>query len=105
MSATPVTTIAPDRGGTAVQEVVVRAEPSAYTPNRVQFRVGQPARLRVVTGERVGCTSVFTIPTLGIEGALPRNGEGTFDIPTNKPGKIRFTCGMGMYSGTIEVVR
>lgn len=103
--ATPVTVVAPDRDGAAVQEVVVRAEPSAYTPNRVQFKVGQPARLRVVTGERVGCTSVFTIPTLRIEGALPRNGEATFAIPTDKPGKIRFTCGMGMYSGTIEVVR
>lgn len=103
--ATPVVAVVPDQGGAAVQEVIVRAEPRAYTPNRIQFTVGQPARLKVVTGQRVGCTSIFTIPTLGVERALPRNGEATFDIPTDQPGKIRFTCGMGMYSGTIEVVR
>ena len=87
-----------------MQEVVVRAEPAAYRPNRVQFKAGQPARLRVVTGQRVGCTSVFTIPGLDVERAIPRSGETLVDIPTDKPGKIRFTCGMGMYSGTIEVV-
>ncbi len=96
---------ATNQGGGAVQEAVVRAEPRAYAPNRVQFKVGQPARLRVMTGQNVGCTSVFTIPALGIEEALRRNSEATFDIPTDRPGKVRFTCGMGMYSGTIEVVR
>ena len=102
--ATPAVVAAADRGGAAVQEVVVLAEPRAYRPNRIQFKAGQPARLRVVTGQQVGCTSIFTIPGLGVEQALPRNGEATFDIPTDKPGKVRFTCGMGMYSGTIEVV-
>ncbi len=74
------------------------------SPNRVQFKMGQPAQLRVVTGQQVGCTSVFTIPSLGVERALPRNGAATVAIPTDRPGKVRFTCGMGMYSGTVEVV-
>jgi len=95
---------APD-AASGVQEVVVRAEPRAYVPNRIQVKAGQPARLTVVTGERVGCTSVFTIPALGVERALPRNSEAAFDIPTDRAGRIRFTCGMGMYGGTIEVVR
>jgi len=104
----PVATVSTGTTGgavAAVQEAVVLAQPRAYAPNRVQFKVGQPARLRVVTGERVGCTSVFTIPSLGIEEALPRNTEATFAVPTDRPGQIRFTCGMGMYSGVIEVVR
>lgn len=96
---------ATDQAGAAVQEVTITAEPRAYAPNRVQFKAGQPARLKVMTGQQVGCTSIFTIPSLGIEQALRRNSEATFDIPTDRPGRIRFTCGMGMYSGTIEVVR
>ena len=102
--ATPAAVAAPDRGGATVQEVVVRAEPRAYRPNSIQFKAGQPGRLKVVTGQQVGCTSAFTIPGLGIERAIPRNGETVVDIPTDKPGRLRFTCGMGMYSGTIEVV-
>jgi len=100
-----VSTGTPGGAVATVQEAVVLAQPRAYAPNRVRFTVGQPARLRVVTGERVGCTSVFTIPSLGIEEALPRNAEAAFDIPTDRPGQIRFTCGMGMYSGMIEVMR
>ena len=102
--ATPAMVVAAGQGEAAVQEVVVRAEPRAYVPNRVQFKMGQPAQLRVVTGQQVGCTSVFTIPSLGVERALPRNGAATVAIPTDRPGKVRFTCGMGMYSGTVEVV-
>ncbi len=101
---TPTLVAMAGQGGAMVQEVVVRAEPRAYAPNRVQFKVGQPAQLRVVTGQQVGCTSVFTIPSLGVEQALPRSSEATFAIPTDRPGKVRFTCGMGMYSGTVEVV-
>ena len=100
--ATPGAGATGDPGG--IQEAVIRAEPRAYTPNRVRFSVGQPAKLRVVTGERVGCTSVFTIPSLKIERAISRNDETVVDIPTDRPGKIKFTCGMGMYSGVIEVV-
>ncbi|MDP9373312.1 MAG: sulfite exporter TauE/SafE family protein [Chloroflexota bacterium] len=96
---------AANQPASTVQEVAIRAEPRAYVPNRVRFKAGQPARLKVVTGEQRGCTSVFTIPSLGVEQALRRNSEATFDIPTDRPGRIKFTCGMGMYSGTIEVVR
>jgi plastocyanin domain-containing protein len=60
--------------------------------------------LKVVTGKQLGCTSVFTIPALRVRQALPQNGEATIPIPTDRPQRIRFTCGMGMYSGTIEVV-
>lgn len=101
---TAATLVTTDQGST-IQEVVVRAEPRAYAPNRIQFTVGQPARLRVMTGQQVGCTSIFTIPALGVEQALPRNSAAIFDIPTDRPGTVRFTCGMGMYNGTIEVVR
>ncbi len=102
--ASPAFVAAAGQGGALVQEVVVQAEPRAYVPSRVQFKVGQPAQLKIVTGQRVGCTSVFTIPSLGVEQALPRSSAATFAIPTDRPGKVRFTCGMGMYSGTIEVV-
>ena len=63
----------------------------------------QPARLRVMTGDRLGCTSSFMIPALGYHKILSKNQQAVFDIPTDKPGKIPFTCSMGMYRGVIEV--
>lgn len=87
----------------SVQEIVVRADPTAYVPNRVVFKVGQPARLRLMTGDRLGCTSSFMIPALGYHKILAKNQQAVFDIPTDKPGKIPFICSMGMYRGVIEV--
>lgn len=98
-SARPVAATAAD----SMQEIVVRADPTAYVPNRIVFKVGQPARLRLITGDRLGCTSSFMIPSLGYHKILAKNQQAVFDIPTDKPGKIPFTCSMGMYRGTIEV--
>lgn len=86
-----------------VQEITVRADPTAYTPNRVVFKVGSPARLRLTTGDRLGCTSSFLIPSLGYQTILSKNQQAVFEIPTDRPRKIPFTCSMGMYRGVIEV--
>jgi len=40
---------------------------------------------------------------MGRSGVLPASGEAAIDLPPQKAGTIRFTCGMGMYSGRIEV--
>ncbi len=86
-----------------VQEAVVRAEPAGYSPNLVQFKVGVPARLKLVTGDRRSCSSSFVIPSLGVHKLLNKNDQAVIDIPTDKPGRIPFTCSMGMYRGVIEV--
>ncbi len=86
-----------------VQEVTLRAEPTAYVPNRIVFKVGTPGKLKLVTGDRLGCTSSFLIPSLGYQKILSKNQQAVFDIPTDRPRKIPFTCSMGMYRGVIEV--
>lgn len=89
---------------TQMQEIEVRALPTAYVPNRIVFKVGAPARLKLVTGDRLGCTSSFLIPALGYQKILWKNQQAVFTIPTDRPRQIPFTCSMGMYRGLIEVV-
>lgn len=86
-----------------VQEVTLRADPTAYVPNRIVFKTGTPAKLKLTTGDRLGCTSSFLIPSLGVQKILGKNQQAVFDIPTDQPRKIPFTCSMGMYRGVIEV--
>lgn len=87
----------------AVQEVTLRADPTAYVPNRIVFKTGTPAKLKLTTGDRLGCTSSFLIPALGVQKILGKNQQAVFDIPTDQPRTIPFTCSMGMYRGIIEV--
>ena len=54
-----------------------------------------------VTDGSAGCTRSLVF--MGRSGVLPASGEAAIDLPPQKAGTIRFTCGMGMYSGRIEV--
>ena len=37
-------------------------------------------------------------------GGYPRSADKEVDLATPAPGTIRFTCGLGMYSGIMEVI-
>ena len=87
-----------------LQEASIQAETGAYTPNVVKLRSGIPTRLSLTTENNVGCTRAFTIPSLGIEKMLPATGSEVVELPPMDPGKVVFTCSMGMYSGVFDVV-
>lgn len=82
----------------------IKVFPSAYVPRIVQVKAAMPIRLNLTTTGGYGCSSAFTIPSLGIRQRLPKNTTTTIDLPAQSPGKITFACSMGMYSGVIEVV-
>lgn len=35
---------------------------------------------------------------------LPVHGDTSIDLGTLKPGRLDYTCGMGMYTGTLTIV-
>lgn len=86
-----------------VQEADIRVYSSGYDPNYLQVRAGIPVKLNLSTTGSYGCTSIFVIPQLGISKNLSRGGT-TVEFTPKKVGKIMWTCSMGMYFGTIEVV-
>lgn len=90
-----------DAGGHQVVEVRVRA---GYRPGAILAQAGIPLRIIFrredddVRTERI----VFSAPRL--ERRLAPTGTTTIDLPPQPAGVIRFTCGMGRYSGHIELV-
>ncbi len=81
------------------QEARIQAGPRGYSPGRVAIAAGKPARL-VFVDAGGGCTL-----SLVFEGELVQiEGETVVDVPPRDPGEIRYTCGMGMYGGTIAIV-
>lgn len=42
-------------------------------------------------------------PDLDVEEVLPENGDTELDAGTLKPGRINYSCSMGMYTGIITV--
>ncbi|MGH8992250.1 MAG: sulfite exporter TauE/SafE family protein [Acidimicrobiia bacterium] len=90
---------APAADGT--QRIVIIARSEGYSPTRLSARAGVPTTLVMRSEGADGCMSAVVFPSLGVERNLPRKGDTVIEVAALSPGKHRFTCSMGMYSGVI----
>jgi len=87
------------------QAVEINVLPNGYSPNRFTVRAGSPVALYLNVADKLGCTSAFRIPSLGINKNLtPSFTDSSIKFTPQAPGSIAFTCSMGMYRGVIEVI-
>lgn len=89
-----------------VQIIKMDASASGYNPSTFTVRAGQKIRWEITDKGTSGCTnaviarSLFSGPINLVPGTT---SVKEFTAPT-KPGTYRFSCWMGMVSGSIEVV-
>jgi plastocyanin domain-containing protein len=81
--------------------VTITARTGSYGPANVQVRAGVPATLVVRSDNAQGCVRSFLIPARGVDEILPTRGESRIELGVLEPGKLHYSCGMGMYTGTI----
>ena len=86
------------------QELTIQAEPTGYRPARASLAAGRPIRLKLVASERPSCTNAVVFPGLEREFQLLPGRPTLVDLPPQPPGKLAFVCGMGMYSGAIDIL-
>lgn len=87
-----------------VQTATIAVYPNGYSPNYFQLKAGVSTKLTLTTQGGLGCTSIFRIPQLGIQVSLQQSPTQTVEFTPTQPGKITYTCAMGMYSGVIEII-
>jgi len=85
------------------QTVIVTATEGAYTPANLTVAAGLPTTLVVRSQKAQGCVRSFVIPSLGVEKILPVNGDTLIDLGTLGPGRLAYSCGMGMYTGKLTI--
>jgi len=85
-----------------VQRIVVTVSDTGYNPAVVWVKADVPAQVTFRTNGTQGCTRTLVVPSLKVGKQLPATGSTTLDLGQLAPGLLRYTCGMGMYSGTIE---
>ena len=76
---------------------------SGYTPADTALYAGVPARWIVESLDSNSCAVFLQVPSLGLSVTLHK-GENTIDLPPLEPGRVSYTCSMGMYGGTLTVV-
>ncbi|GAA3246130.1 sulfite exporter TauE/SafE family protein [Streptomyces labedae] len=86
----------------AGKQTVVLTVTDFYEPTQFTAKAGVPTTLILRGKDSGGCARAFTIPELGVQEIVKRDGDTKIDLGTRKPGTLRFSCAMGMQTGTIN---
>jgi len=84
-----------------VQKVVLGLKDFNYYPNTIKVKAGKPVSISLDKSV-YGCLRDFTIRDFGIRKYL-KTPSDTIEFTPTKPGVYRFSCSMGMGTGTLIV--
>lgn len=85
------------------QSIIMSVAGRGYTPNSFTVDAGKPVRWVITVGSGAGCASYLVAKDFGISQQL-NPGKNVLTFTPQQKGTFQFTCGMGMYKGTINVV-
>lgn len=88
----------------AATNVTINVRGTGYVPSELTVAAGQPVTINLAAIGRLGCTSIFRIPKLKIETQLTPDTTTPLVATFPTPGQYTFSCGMGMFTGTIDAV-
>lgn len=74
-----------------------------YTPNTFTVQKGRPVKWIIDGKEVFGCQGYLMAPKIDVETIL-KQGENVITFVPQETGVIGFSCSMGMYNGTINVI-
>lgn len=91
-------------GQDGTQQILIEARNTSYSPSLMRAKSGMKTTLTLRTNGTRGCTRAFVIPSANFQQLLPETGDTAIELGVLEPGRINYTCGMGMYRGSIEIV-
>ena len=86
-----------------VQTVRMTQAVDGYQPADTVVYAGIPTRWLIEGTSRFSCSSALRVADLGVKVNLVE-GTNVVELPPLRSGTVPFTCVMGMYSGTLEVI-
>ncbi|MFH0942798.1 MAG: sulfite exporter TauE/SafE family protein [Candidatus Beckwithbacteria bacterium] len=88
-----------------INQVTININNSGYTPKYFRVKVNQPVQLTLTSNNVHSCTLSFIFKAFNIRVLLQPTDSQTFTFTPTKTGRYTYSCSMGMYSGTMEVVQ
>jgi sulfite exporter TauE/SafE/copper chaperone CopZ len=76
---------------------------TGYMPADAALYAGMPTRWIVESLDAQSCAVFLQVPSLGLAVTL-HAGENAIELPPLEPGRVAYTCSMGMYGGQLTVV-
>ncbi len=88
---------------TTTESVVLSVTEKGFEPKTVDVKPNVPVVLKVTRKTDSTCAKQILIPSKNIKKDLPLNKEVVIALGKLEKGEIRFSCGMKMETGTINV--
>ncbi len=85
------------------QEIAMAVTPRGYEPSELTIKAGVPVKWMIDGAGAAGCTSQIVIPDLNIKKSLT-SGINEIDFTATTPGRLAFSCSMGMVRGSFTVL-
>jgi hypothetical protein len=86
-----------------VQEATITVHSSGFGPQNLELKAGIPAIINFKTEADVGCIRQVVSKKMDINNMLEPATSNFIMVKALAPGTYRYTCGLGMYVGTITV--
>jgi len=89
-------------GKTQIIAMRITANPPYSPSDHYTVKAGIPVRMEI-SGKGTGCRTIFNIPKANV--SIPLNKDlNIVTFTPDKPGRLIFSCSMGMYAGSIDVI-
>lgn len=85
------------------QRIQVTVTSKGFEPASIPVKAGRPVVLVVTRTTDRTCAKEFVVSDRNIKKALPLGRAVEIRLAPEKPGSVRFACGMGMVAGTLVV--
>lgn len=83
--------------------VKVRVDKNGFSPSSIEVEAGHKLNLVFNRADKDNCGGTVVLSKYKIRKALPVGKDVIVSITPTDAGTISFTCGMGMYKGSIVV--
>ncbi|MCX6706013.1 MAG: sulfite exporter TauE/SafE family protein [Candidatus Woesebacteria bacterium] len=87
------------------QEATIYVKSGGYQSDVDTLRVGIPVKLILISQNARSCARAFAIPEFNLFKVLSQDGTDTMEFTPTKLGRLTYTCSMGMYTGSFNVIK
>lgn len=83
--------------------IKINVSSSGYEPSQISVKKGEKVTLAFTRTDAQNCAGTVLFPQLNISRQLAVGETVVIELAPNEAGEINFSCGMGMYKGTVIV--
>ncbi len=83
--------------------VRIKVDKNGFSPSSIDVETGHKLNLIFNRADKNNCGNTVVFRKLNIRKSLPVGRDVIVSFTPRKPGQITFSCGMGMYKGSVVV--